>query len=108
MAIHEVPNDNPIGTYVWITEQGEIVTDGEGNYMCIFSARGDRDKIKLLADAARHYGIEGGRPEFLAGSRPVSNDEFERQKFRQQLGLTPDEYDLNEYWEDYKNGRRSR
>ena len=40
--------ESSYGTYVWMMPDGKIVTDEDGNYMCIFATKGHAAKIKLL------------------------------------------------------------
>ena len=88
-AVEEVP----YGIYVWRCEDGEVLGDGDGNIMNVFCLKGDRKAIEAITKAARHYGFPDGQPEWWSGQRPVSDEEFEKQKQRQSLGLIPDEMD---------------
>jgi len=81
------------GVYVWVTENG-VLTDEDRNYLSIAAMKGDRTRIKQLEDAARSYGYPDGKPYFMAGSRKVTDEEYEHQQFRQKMGLLPDEYDI--------------
>lgn len=90
--------ETPFGMWVWQTEDGGFVSDDEGNFMHVF-VDGRRNDInaaakKALAEAARAYGIDGGRPVFWAGRRPIDNDEYERQLARQAAGLIADPLDI--------------
>jgi len=91
------------GTYVWQMPDGKVVMDEDGNYLCIFANKGDVEKIKLLRDAAEHHGLEEGKPLFFSGHRPVSNEEFQNQKQRQDWGLIADEWDIPALEEDLKH-----
>jgi len=85
------------GVYVWeIEEDGlkKVLADDDGNFMLIFSTKGDREKIKKLADAARHYGFPEGRPVFWSGKRPITDEEYQEQLMREKLGLVPDPLDV--------------
>ena len=84
----------PYGTYIWQMPDGSLVTDEDGNYMCIFAIKGDVKKIANLRTFAKDYGIEEGQPAWFSGSRPVSDEEYESQKQRLEWGLVPDEKDL--------------
>ena len=59
--------------------------------------KGNRQRIELLAQAVRSYGINEGRPKFLSGNRKIDDEEFETQKQRLRWGLTPDPLDIGEY-----------
>jgi hypothetical protein len=87
------------GLYIWKTEQG-LVSDGEGRYLCIPSTKGNISKINQLKAAAKHYGVEEGKPIWFSGNRTISDEEYENQKSRLEWGLIPDEYDLPAIKED--------
>jgi hypothetical protein len=93
MGNMKVVEESNFGVYVWRMDDGRIVTDDELSPLNIPSERGDLSKIKMLTDAARHYGIISGGPVFVAGSRRVTEDEYAEQKQRLAWGLTPDIYD---------------
>jgi hypothetical protein len=97
-----VVDDINYGVYIWRDAQGRAVVDDEFNYMCIASKKGDIRKIKALQQAAASYGITTGAAEFCAGSRPISDTEWEVQKARQANGEVPDEYDLGNLIDEYK------
>ena len=88
------------GTYLWEMPDGKLVTDDEGNYMCIYAIKGDVTKIKALKDFAKHYGIEEGQPIWFSGHRPVSQEEYDNQKQRMEWGLVADEWDIPALKED--------
>jgi hypothetical protein len=88
------------GTYLWEMPDGKLVTDEEGNYMCIYAIKGDVNKIKELRDFAKHYGLEEGKPVWFSGHRPVSQEEYENQKQRMEWGLVADEWDIPALKED--------
>lgn len=90
------------GIYVWAMPDGKWVGDDEGRYMLIPAERGDVEKIKMITDAARSYGITEGEPFFVAGRRKVTDDEYREQETRLKLGLTPDPFDIDESIEQYK------
>jgi len=95
-------DDIEVGVYVWRDENGKYVADSDHNYMMIASRKGDKTKIEALKRAAAYYGVTTGEAEFRSGARPVSDEEFERQKERQAQGLVPDEYDLGNLLDEYK------
>jgi hypothetical protein len=95
-------DDVGYGVYIWRDAHGRAVVDEEYNYMMIAAKKGDAKKIRLLAEAAKRFGIEGGHAEYHDGSRPVSDAEWEHQKARQADGLVPDEYDLGNLIDEYK------
>ena len=82
------------GLYVWQMPDGKIVMDEEGAYLSIPSIKGDIRQIKKLKDAAAHYGLDEGKPLFMSGHRPVTDEELAEQKARLEIGLVPDEQDL--------------
>lgn len=97
-----VIDDIQYGVYIWRDAQGRAVVDSDYNYMLIPSKKEDAKKIRLLQEAARAHGITDGYAEFHAGSRPVSDAEWEHQKSRQEQGLVPDEYDLGNLIDEYR------
>ena len=82
------------GLYVWMMPDNKVVMDEEGAYLSVPSLKGDIGQIKKLKDAAKHYGLGEGKPVFMAGHRPVTEEELEEQKQRMAMGLVPDEKDL--------------
>jgi hypothetical protein len=96
-----IVEDSNYGVYIWRDANGRAVVDSDYNYMMIASRKGDWKNIKALEAAARSYGIMDGGPEFCAGSRPISDGEWEEQKARQEAGLVPDEYDLGNLIDEY-------
>lgn len=101
----QVIEETNLGVYVWAMPDGRPVGDDEGHFLNIPSVKGDQTKIELLRSAARHYGVEEGRPVFLPGRRRVTDEEFEEQKARQAAGLVPDPYDVAALKEQAKYGR---
>lgn len=89
----KIIEETDYGLYLWEMPDGSIVADDEKNYLNIPARRGDKEKLKLLKDAVRSFGIEEGRPVFLAGHRRVTDEEYEYQKQRLEWGLVPDEMD---------------
>jgi hypothetical protein len=81
------------GLYLWEMPDGALVADDEKNFLNIPAKQGDQEKIKLLRDAVKSFGINEGRPVFLAGNRRVTDEEYEYQKQRMEWGLIPDELD---------------
>lgn len=86
-------NEHNDGVYVWYTEDGRRVEDDEGNVMNIPARRGDMHAVNKLGQAAKYYGVPGGKAVFLPGRRQISDAEFEDQKARLDAGLTPDPLD---------------
>lgn len=94
------------GTYLWETPDGKLVTDEDGNFMCIYAIKGDINKIKQLKDFAKAYGIEEGKPLWFSGHRPVSQEEYETQKQRLDWGLVADEWDIPALKEDLQQKKK--
>ena len=93
------------GLYVWQMPDESVVMDEEGNYLCIPSMRGDIRQIKKLKDAAKHYGLDEGKPLFFSGHRTVTQEELEEQKARADLGMVPDSQDMPAMMEYVKEVR---
>ena len=79
--------------------------DDEGGHLCIPSLKGNIVQIKKLKDAAKHYGVDEGKPIFFAGHRKVTDEELEEQRQRADLGLIPDPQDLPAMMEFIKEQR---
>jgi hypothetical protein len=84
-----IVDDLNYGVYIWRDGKGRAVVDSDYNYLMIASKKGDAKKIRLLTEAVRSFGIMDGAEEFCAGSRPISDAEFEVQKERQENGSGP-------------------
>ena len=98
-----VVEESPFGLYVWIMDNGSIVTDDDGNYLNIESMKGDERKIEILRSAAKEFGVENGKPVFMSGYRRVTDEEYAYQKQRMEWGLIPDELDLPAFKEEAAN-----
>ena len=90
------------GIYVWRTEEGKVVTDGNGNIMNIPARRGDITAISKITKAAAYYGFPEGRAEFRAGQRRISDEEHSEQVDRMKQGYIPSETDLGAWYEAAK------
>lgn len=108
MSKFSIVSQTNIGIYVWRMPDGRFVADQDGNYMNIQAMRGDKHKMQLLTDAARHHGIEEGEPYFLEGSRRVTDEEYEEQRERMRSGLIPDPYDIGVYKDMIEDEQRRR
>ena len=95
------------GLYLWQMPDESVVMDDEGNYLSISSMRGDIRQIKKIKEAAKHYGIDEGKPIFFSGHRQVTEEELQEQKQRAELGLVPDSRDLPAMMEYVKEMRDS-
>jgi hypothetical protein len=94
------------GTYLWSLPDGKLVTDEEGNFMCIYAIKGDVKKITELRNFAKSYGVEEGEPVWFSGHRPVSQEEYENQKQRLDWGLVADEWDIPALKEDLQQKKK--
>lgn len=91
-----------LGIYVWEMPDGRWIGDDDGNYLSVTSTKGNRQRIDLLAQAVRSYGIYEGQPKFLSGRRKIDDEEFEYQKQRLEWGLVPDPLDIGNYKDEMK------
>ena len=105
--VSQVKNPEKYGLYVWVTEEGKIFTDDDGNIMNIPAEEYDLDKIAKIRDAARYYGQEGGSPKFIPGVGRATDDEYEQDMERMLSGRTP--FGDTQAWEEEMraNERRS-
>jgi hypothetical protein len=71
--------------------------------MHIVARRGDLARIQMLRDAAKAHGITEGHATFLENIRPVTDEEYERQRQRLHFGLVPDELDRQSIIDDLRN-----
>lgn len=92
--------------YVWQLPSGEYLGDEDGNFMYVFCEEGDKDSIKALTDAARHYGYPEGKPVYWSGRRPISDEEYQNQLERARAGLVPDPLDIAAIKEEEEALRR--
>lgn len=81
------------GLYLWEMPDGALISDEDKNFLNIPSRKNDPEKIKILTETVRSYGIHEGKPVFWAGNRRVTDEEYEYQKQRMEWGLIPDELD---------------
>lgn len=95
------------GLYMWQMPDESLVMDDEGGYLCVPSVKGDIRQIKKIKDAAKHHGLDEGKPIFFSGHRAVTDEELEEQKSRSNLGLIPDPQDLPAMMEYVKEMRDS-
>jgi hypothetical protein len=101
----KVDNGAPFGVYVYRCDDGEVLGDGDGNVMQVFGMRGDREAVKKVYIAARHYGFTEGKVEFWPGQRPVTDEEYEEQVTRSKLGLVPDTMDYGAIMDELEGER---
>lgn len=101
----KVVQETDIGIYVWEMPDGRWVGDEDGHFMLIQAKQGDLKRIAQLRDAAKAHGVTEGRPYFLAGHRPVTDEQYEEQRQRLAFGLTPDPEDSYAQLDELKYGR---
>lgn len=94
------------GIYVWRLPDGSVVSDGNGNIMNIPSRAGDIEAMSKITKAAAHYGYPNGRPEFQAGVRRITDEEYSVQKDRMKQGYIPSETDLGAWYDAAKGLKR--
>lgn len=90
------------GVYLWQTADGAVVSDEDGNYLSIQSFKDDPIRIQELRKAAEECGVFGGKPLWMSGYRQVTDEEYEYQRQRLELGLIPDELDIAAFMEEHK------
>lgn len=102
--VHEVP----WGVYLWQMPNGSFVSDGEHNFLMVASTEGNQSRMDAMRNAVKEFGITEGKPYFMSGVRPVTEEEYEEQKARLKWGLTPDPLDVAAINEDRKHVSRRR
>jgi len=95
-------HESILGIYVWEMPDGRWIGDDDGNFLSITSKEGNKERMDLLANAVRQYGIYDGKPKFLSGRRKIDDEEFEYQQQRLKWGLTPDPLDIGNYKDEMK------
>lgn len=93
------------GIYLWEMPDGRYVADDEGRFLSIAAEYGDVSRMSQLAQAARHYGINEGKPTFFPGHRKVTDEEYEEQKQRLESGLIPDDHDISALVEELRSNK---
>jgi hypothetical protein len=93
------------GLYMWQMPDDSLIMDDEGGYLSIPSLKGDIRQIKKLKQAAKHFGVDEGKPIFFSGHRQVTEEELQEQKQRGELGMIPDTQDLPAMMEYVKEVR---
>lgn len=94
------------GVYLWQMPNGSLVQDEDGNYLNIPAIKGDFRRINNLKRAAKELGLEEGSPIWFSGHRRVTEEEYQIQKMRMDMGLVPDELDVPAIEEDLNNKKK--
>lgn len=102
----KIIEETDYGLYLWEMPDGSIVADDEKNFLNIPGRRGDLEKIKILTETVRSFGIQEGKPVFLSGHRRVTEEEYEYQKQRLEWGLIPDEMDYGAARDELMNHKK--
>ena len=86
-----VVDENPgWGVYVWrCASNGKIFRDNDDNVLNIPSRQYDLKKMKIITEAAAHYGEPKGEPVFVPGVQRATDEEHTEQMDRMRSGLLP-------------------
>ena len=96
------------GCYVWrCKSNGRIFRDDDNNVLNIPSRRMDIAKMKIISDAAAHYGEPEGEAVFIPGAQRATEDSYKHQIERMKDGQLPTMNDFNAVT-DAKNAGRLR
>lgn len=87
-------NFSNFGTYVWMKPNGKPFKDSDNNVLSIEGMRGDKARIKELAEAAKYWGQPEGRAVFFSNMKKISDEEYSEQVDRMKQGLIPSLNDL--------------
>lgn len=93
------------GLWIWRMPDGKVVMDEDRNILNTIGYKGDTTAAFALARTVRSFGITTGQPVFIEGNRRIDDEEYERQKFRMKMGLTPDPEDYGAIRDELTNGR---
>lgn len=97
----------PWGVYLWQMPDGSFVADDEKRFLMLRGTANDKRKEEIMREyVKREFGIEEGRPYFMHGNRPVTDEEYEEQRQRLLMGLTPDPLDVAAIREDRINAHK--
>ena len=84
------------GVYVWRNKSdGRIFRDDDNNVLNIPSRRMDIAKMKIIQDAAAHYGQPEGEAVFIPGAQRATDSEYSNQIERMKSGQLPTMNDFN-------------
>ena len=84
------------GCYVWrCKSNGRIFRDDDNNVLNIPSRRMDIAKMKIISDAAAHYGEPEGEAVFIPGAQRATEDGYKTQIERMKDGQLPTMNDFN-------------
>lgn len=81
------------GVYIWKTPENKVIKNENGDFLMIMSRKDDQRQIEKLRRAAKDCGVDDGQPIFWSGHRPVSDEEYQEQVMRLNVGLVPDKLD---------------
>lgn len=84
------------GVYVWRNKSdGRIFRDDDDNVLNIPSRRFDMEKMKIIQDAAAHYGQPEGEAVFVPGAQRATEESYKNQIERMKNGELPTMNDYN-------------
>ena len=84
------------GVYVWRSKSdGRIFRDDDNNVLNIPSRRMDIAKMKIIQDAAAHYGQPEGEAVFVPGAQRATEESYKHQIERMKDGQLPTMNDFN-------------
>ena len=93
--VHENTNVD-WGVYVFrCKSNGRIFRDEDNNVLNIPSRRFDMEKMKIIMDAAAHYGEPEGEAVFIPGAQRATDSEYTNQIERMKSGELPTMNDFN-------------
>ena len=84
------------GIYVWRNKSdGRIFRDDDNNVLNIPSRRMDIEKMRIISDAAAHYGQPEGEAVFIRGAQLATDEGYKNQIVRMNSGELPTRNDFN-------------
>lgn len=101
-----VKKQAPWGIYVWVTPEGGVLINSNGDLLNIPARQYDIEAISKITAAAKYYGHEEGFAEYWPGVQRITDEEHSVQLDRMKQGLIASETDIGA-WMDAAKGARA-
>lgn len=77
--LHTLTDDRGYGLWLWKTEEGGILSDGEGNVLNVPGTKHDINAMIRIKRAATYYGFPNGEPVFKPNAQRLTEMQWEYQ-----------------------------